>query len=309
MPALPDAGLVGGPSGFTYPVPLQRLPQPHVLAPALERGPDNILAMPVSLDAEAIVARPSGLICPLPFQCLPDQHKLAPALGCSPEEGQLRSPDHLVQEAAVLEGKDSWLRRLAMHRRQSMDDDAATTRIHDTVQQQHALPLSSTQPRSQPSNPNQLAFGVTSPALRGASGQECWPSIHQFCASAISPSDDVTLRTGLTSRGRGSGSWDHVGMQPSYSQFPGPQQPRLDIDTPASYVLQRQQQESSDLLQQQCTSSSGTSKPRTTQGSDGGSSSTSSSSARSTGPCRMQAAFRTELLFPGGLRYCNGMSA
>ncbi|KAK5739858.1 hypothetical protein LTS12_025129 [Elasticomyces elasticus] len=210
MPALPDAGLVGGPSGFTYPMPLQRLPQQHVLAPALERRPDNILAMPASLDAEAIVARPSGLICPMPFQCLPDQHKLAPALERSPEEGQLRSPDHLVQEAAVLEGKDSWLRRLAMHRRQSMDDDAATTRIHDTVQQQHALPLSSTQPRSQPSNPNQLAFGVASPALRGSSGQECWPSIHQFCASAISPSDDVTLRTGLTSRGGGSGSRDHV---------------------------------------------------------------------------------------------------
>ncbi|KAK5709473.1 hypothetical protein LTR17_019748 [Elasticomyces elasticus] len=165
MPASSDfEAIVGGPSGLIYPLPFQHLSHQHVLAPALERRPDNILAMPASLDAEAIVARPSGLICPMPFHWLPDQHKFAPALERSPEEGQLRSPDHLVQETAVLERKASWLRRLAMHRRQSMDDDAATTRIHDTVQQQHALPLSSTQPRSQPSNPNQLAFGVASPA-------------------------------------------------------------------------------------------------------------------------------------------------
>ncbi|KAK5678216.1 hypothetical protein LTS10_009386 [Elasticomyces elasticus] len=315
MPALPDAGLVGAPSGFIYPMPLQRLPQQHVLAPALERGPDNILAMPALLDAEAIIARQSGPICPLPFQCPPDHPQLAPALERSPEEGPSRSPDHLVQEAAVLEGKASWLRRLAMHRRQSIDDDAAATRSHDYVQKQRGLPLSSsTQPRSQPSNPNQLAFGVASPALKTSSGQESWPSILQYCASTISPSDDVTLRTGLTSRGGASGSWDRVDIQqPSYSPFFGPQQPRLDFDTPASCVLQRQQQESSYVFQQQCVSSSRTGKPRTTQGSDGhsssNSSSTSSSPARSTGPCRMQAAFRTELLFPGGFRYCNGIPA
>ncbi|KAK5705180.1 hypothetical protein LTR97_002297 [Elasticomyces elasticus] len=292
-------------------MPLQRLPQQHVLAPALKRGPDKILAMPDSLDAEAIVARPSGPIYPLPFQCPPDQHQLAPALERSPEEGPLRSPNHLVQEAAVLEGKASWLRRLAMHRRQSINDDAAATRIHDNVQSQRGLPLpSSTQPRSQPSNPNQLAFGVASPALKTLSGKESWPSIHQYCVSTIFPSDDVTLRTGLASHGGASGSRDRV--QPSYSQFLGPQQPRLDFDTPASFVLQRQQQESPNISQQQCVSSSRTGKPRTTQGSDGSSSSsssTSSSPARSTGPCRMQAAFRTELLFPGGLRYCNGIPA
>ncbi|KAK4888994.1 hypothetical protein LTR27_012170 [Elasticomyces elasticus] len=167
----------------------------------------------------------------------------------------LGSPKHLIQEAEALEEKASSLRQLA-HRRQTMNAS-----VHD-VQQHVALP----QQMSQPSNPNQLAFGEL-PTLKSG-----WA--YQFDPLTIFHPDG-TLRTGLTSSGGEFGTWD---PDIQLSQLPG--QHRLDFSVP-SPGYQTQQQ---DSIQKS------TLPGRSNQGSD-----SSASSTGSTGLGRMQKVFYTRL--------------
>ncbi|KAK5697537.1 hypothetical protein LTR97_007675 [Elasticomyces elasticus] len=121
---------------------------------------------------------------------------------------QRRPPAKLIEDAEALEEEASSLRQLA-HRRSSFDSNVYNA-------QQHILP---SQQMSQPSNPDQLAFGASPTSMVG--------SPYQFDPSTIFRPDG-TLRTGLTPTGGAYGAWD-VHMQNSHSfdqqpQYTFPQQ-------------------------------------------------------------------------------------
>ncbi|KAK5712833.1 hypothetical protein LTR15_011826 [Elasticomyces elasticus] len=249
--------------------------------------------------AEDVGARSSRLIYPMPLRRPPHQGiaaALEHRLG-DDESHSHRLPGHLIQEAEALEAKAGGMRQLASLR---IRDDAM--RVHREVQQHeeqrqqkaHVHSQSLQQPRSRPSNPNQAAFGVASPASMMSAGSGCWRSRYQFDASTIFRPDGVTLRTGLTSRGGEFGTWDHVNMQPSHSQSFGHQQQqhRLDFSTSPSYEMQQQQQAFSSS-QHHSAVPTGNNRFRSKQGSCGSGSTASSSSTM--GLHRMQAAFRTQL--------------
>ncbi|KAK5745292.1 hypothetical protein LTR17_001453 [Elasticomyces elasticus] len=109
---------------------------------------------------------------------------------------QRRSPAKLLEDADTLEEEASSLRKLA-HRRQSFDSNVQSV-------QQHIL---ASQQMSQPSNPDQLAFGASPTSMIG--------SPYQFDPSTIF-CPDGTLKTGLTPTGGAYGAWD-VHMQNSHS--------------------------------------------------------------------------------------------
>ncbi|KAK5676524.1 hypothetical protein LTS10_010825 [Elasticomyces elasticus] len=135
---------------------------------------------------------------------------------------QRRSPAKLLEDADALEEEASSLRKLA-HRRRSFDSNVQSV-------QQHILP---SQQMSQPSSPDQLAFGASPTSMFG--------SPYQFDPSTIFRPDG-TLKTGLTPNGGMYGAWD-VHMQNSHSfeqqpQYIFPQQATL----PATRVFARSNQ-------------------------------------------------------------------